>query len=314
MKKKPLVSIIISAYNHEKYIDDCILSIFNQTYSNIEVILFDDCSTDQTYRLAKMWEEKLRSKYSNVVISRNKNNLGLPKTLNQMLKISQGEYIKPMASDDFFFDQAIESMVAFLENNREYGLLFGNGVWGDSNTHYPINNNYDTIYSSKPHWTENLFEELYKNDFISVPTVMIRSEVYSEVGGYDENLYFEDWDLFLRIAQKYRICFLNRILVMYRRVSNSMSNSSCLKNRMEMRRSELEIVTKYKSSVSNKVSKKKIYDLFNNTMREAFCMRSKEYISFAVFYAKKHQIRMSFFNLVRRYILYPIFENIIFFD
>ena len=95
-KKNPKVSVIIPTYNVERYIQECIKSIQEQTYDNIEIVVVDDCSTDKTYEILKNIEEKDRR----LKVFKNDKNMKICYTLNRALKNSTGEYIVRMDGDD----------------------------------------------------------------------------------------------------------------------------------------------------------------------------------------------------------------------
>ncbi len=115
----PLVSVLIPCYNVEKFVEESVNSILNQTYTHIEVIAINDCSTDRTgeilYSLAK---EDPR-----ITVISNEENLKLIKTLNKGIKLCSGEYIARMDSDDIALPTRIEKEVDFLEKNKDHDIV-----------------------------------------------------------------------------------------------------------------------------------------------------------------------------------------------
>ncbi|MGG3799025.1 glycosyltransferase [Metabacillus fastidiosus] len=219
LTNKPLVSVIVPAYNHEKYVQNTLDSIINQTYSNIELIILNDGSSDNTHKIITAYAEKLKNRFTNYVYI-NKENEGVCKTLNKGLEISQGKYIIPFASDDYMFPERIEEQVHFLEENKEYGMVYTNGF--DYNSHDLLGPhcNYDiqNLFSSQMIFKYgDLFEYFLENVFsVPTPTVCIRRACYEEIGMYDENLIYEDPDMFLRISQKFKIGYIDKILTIHR--------------------------------------------------------------------------------------------------
>ena len=120
-----LVSVVVPAYNHEKYIEECINSIINQTYENIELIILNDGSTDKTSEKIKLKIEECKRRFKRFLFI-DKENEGVAKTNNIGLAKSKGKFFTGCASDDTFTENAIEIMVDFLENNPEYVLAVGN--------------------------------------------------------------------------------------------------------------------------------------------------------------------------------------------
>ena len=109
-----LISVIMSSFNSEKTIEESIQSILNQDYKNIEFLIVDDGSTDNTLRIMK----KLRDKDKRIEIIENTRNIGLTKSLNQLLKISNGRYIARQDSDDLSFPYRLTRQINFLKKTN----------------------------------------------------------------------------------------------------------------------------------------------------------------------------------------------------
>ena len=127
MKINKLVSIVIPAYNHENYIVDCLESIKAQTYNNIEIIIGDDCSSDDTFRIAQEWVQVNRDRFTRALVIRNNENKGITKNSNYLISLSEGYYVKDMASDDILDKDAISNMVQCFEEN-DVDAVFGKGI------------------------------------------------------------------------------------------------------------------------------------------------------------------------------------------
>lgn len=213
-KNYPLVSVIIPSYNHEKYIKEAILSVINQTYKNIELIVIDDGSTDNSFEII----QKL-SKEHNFVCMKQKNS-GVSKTLNIGITAAKGEFLSLLASDDIYVENKIEKQVFFLLNNNDYGIVCSNMI-----KFYEIG--YEKkIKSLNPcSYSGDLFSGFLcrKQNIFSV-TVMYRKKVFDDVGLFDENLQVEDFDMLLRIAKKYEIGFIDEYLTYYRSHQNNTLN------------------------------------------------------------------------------------------
>ena len=109
-----LVTVLIPSYNHQKYIKDAILSVINQTYKNIELIVIDDGSSDDSPQIIRSLGKKYNFKY---IIRENR---GICATLNEALNMAKGVYFCGLGSDDMFFPEKIEKQVNFMLNNPEY--------------------------------------------------------------------------------------------------------------------------------------------------------------------------------------------------
>lgn len=186
-----LVSIIMGAYNCEKFISKCIDSVLSQTYANWEFIICDDCSTDNTWEVLKQYQ----SIDSRIKPIRNDKNSKLAAALNKCLKNCCGEYIARMDADDICMRDRLQVQVNFLDNHQEYALVATSA------------NIYD---GEKVTSVRRLTEIPTKEDVIlgptfMHPTIMMRKEVYDDLGGYTVARRTErgqDWDLWFRFFAK----------------------------------------------------------------------------------------------------------------
>ena len=179
-----LVSVVIPSYNHEKFIKSTINSIIEQTYSNIELIVIDDGSTDNTYKVLSSCRSDCINRFTRVYFAKQEH-MGTALTLNHLVENVQGEYILFIASDDLLKPNAIETFVNFLEHNQEYGLVVGNNEIIDSNGEkcfWDKNRNIiydetkatyktfvDQLKSNAPYFTDELFgtyKTLYRGNYI----------------------------------------------------------------------------------------------------------------------------------------------------
>lgn len=118
MKTNPLISVIIPAYNSSQTIEEALKSVITQTYQNFEIIIIDDCSTDNTVEVIKEFIEN-HPKHKIILIV-NKENSGPAKSRNRGIEISNGEYISLLDSDDFYVNNKLEKQIQFLKNNKEF--------------------------------------------------------------------------------------------------------------------------------------------------------------------------------------------------
>ena len=184
----PLISVIIPCYNAEKYVESAVRSIMSQTYKNLEIIITDDCSTDNTFSIL----EKLADEDNRIKLYKNETNLKIVKTLNKMVLLANGKYIARMDADDISLPERIEKQVEFLEKNSDIAFCGTNA--------FIINENGKiTRKTSLPITSEDnkFFLQFYSTFFH--PSVMLRSKIYKE-NFYDENfLYAEDYELWARL-------------------------------------------------------------------------------------------------------------------
>ena len=220
-----LVSILVPAYNHEKYIIDCLESIKKQTYKDIELIILDDSSLDNTYLLAKKWCVNNSNCFRNCKVYKNIENCGVAKNCNILLRKAKGYYLKFIASDDMLMPNAISDMVAYFEANTEYDFIFSNGYHVVNCSTYPITEECisSVIYKKIPPHGKGILNELYKRDYIAAPTVMLKRTTFDRYGLYSEEYVFEDWEYWLRIAVDGNIGYLKKKTVAYRDEPKSLS-------------------------------------------------------------------------------------------
>jgi len=242
-KNNPLVSIIIPCYNHEKYVSQTIESIVNQTYRNIELIVIDDGSKDNSVNVI----QKLADKYNFTFLYRS--NKGLPTTLNEGIKLSKGKYFSACASDDIYKLDKIEKQVEFMEDNNEYAMCYGKIVCFEN----CIENTSEYPNSNRQGW---VFDDLLNYGcFIPAPSAFIRKDVFETVGDYDENLLIEDWDMWLRIARKFQVGYVDEYLAYYRKHDTNTSSQI-----LKMYEAEEQILEKYQDyeNYSSMIIKRKI--------------------------------------------------------
>jgi len=215
----PLVSIIIPCYNHEKYIEKCIMSVVNQTYKNIELIVIDDGSKDNSPAIL----EKLQKQYG--FFLEIQSNMGLAKTLNKAIRnYSHGKYIVGCGSDDFLTLDRIEKQVRYIEAHPEYVMVCGKAYMVDEDS--KIIEGFSIIDPVIDPVKDVTFESLLERNPIPSSSVMIRKDVWEECGGYNENTVVEDLDLWLKVAYRYTIGYMDDYFVYYRWHGENMTGNT----------------------------------------------------------------------------------------
>lgn len=188
---KPLVSVIMGIYNTADTLERAVLSVVNQTYTNWELIMCDDCSTDNTYEVAK----SLTEKYPNIKVVKNEENKKLSYSLNHCLKYATGEYVARMDADDICLPERFEKQVAFLNEHPEYAMT-GTAL-------IPFDENGER----EPRFAKEIpvARDMKRGVPFFHPTVMLRKEVYDDLGGYLVSKRTEkgqDLDLWFRFYAK----------------------------------------------------------------------------------------------------------------
>lgn len=249
-KPEPIVSLLIASYNNEKFLDDCFKSLVAQTYKNIELIICDDCSKDNSLEKIHQWRKCFKERFLHFELLVNKENLGITKSINKMLERCQGKYIKLLASDDMLFPEGIEQLVIFAEENA-FDLIYSNMIHVNETTKYgKINiNDFRLQYNEVPFSGYGLTNELIRKCFIAAPGVLIPFKTIEKYGYFDETLSFEDWEYWLRVSITGNIGYVNKITAMYRICTTSASHfGSTKKEELRNQRfcqDELNVFLKY---------------------------------------------------------------------
>lgn len=225
MKEFPLISIGILNYNYSKYITYALESAAKQTYSNIELIIVDDCSTDNSIEVIERW---IKSYVGNFKINfiRNEKNLGLSKSCNVILKNVHGKYFQLLDADDILFPDKIFKQVEILEESKNTALVYSNVTVIDEHGRTTNPDYCDRINYDKNKMPQGkVKEQLLDFNFITVHSALVNTAYAKEVGGFDETIVLQDYYMWLQLAEKYDILYLNECTGAYRIHSASMSNN-----------------------------------------------------------------------------------------
>lgn len=237
MSDLPLVSVLMSSYNHERYVRDSIISVLEQTYPHIELIVMDDGSKDRTPDIIRELVAEYADSDKRIVFTA-KTNSGLSDTLNQCLAQATGKYICQLGSDDLMPLDKTAKQVAFMEENPDVAVSGGNALNIDS----------DGVIIDKrqrfPPRREITFEHLFANTGpgIVASTCMIRRDVLEKEGGWDPAIPLEDMYMWFKLTSRgYRMVGLNDVLLYYRK-----HDSNTYKNVRHMYKSMMKTVSPYR--------------------------------------------------------------------
>jgi len=230
----PLVSVLIPAYNHEKYIQDAIKAIINQTYKNIELIVIDDGSKDSTFEKILELKNECEERFSKVVFE-TKENEGTCTTCNKLLSKASGKYVVITASDDRYKPYAIEKQVDFLNNNNEYVLVVGDQenidkdgkrIFFDKDVKITYNED-SAVYKTTEFLQEKRKINFKSEDFGEYSTFLavgnyvpngclIRKEAFDKMGGFTPDAPLEDYYMVMQFAKYGKFKYLDEIFMSYR--------------------------------------------------------------------------------------------------
>ena len=200
----PTVSVLMTAYNREKYIAEAIESVIASTYQDWELIIVDDCSTDKTVEIARAYE----SKDARIKVYVNEKNLGQFPNRNKAAALATGKYLKYLDSDDIIYPHGLEVMVEAMEKFPDAGFALQD-IKTQENIPYPV------------FWNKSyaLREHFFKKPFLlSGPSgVIFRKEAFEKVNGFNDNNYVgSDTEILLKLVLIYDIVIFQPALIWWR--------------------------------------------------------------------------------------------------
>ena len=250
-KTSSLVSVIIPAYNAEKYIAETIESVLKQTYPNIEIIVVDDGSTDQTSNIVCRYHPRVRYYYQN-----NSGGCAVPR--NTGIAYSLGEYLCFNDADDLMIPDRVATQVDFLERHPDVGLVFSNyrnfnetGLFAKSHFETcPLL--YKFLNSQKELIIENACPYLAQENFGIASSFLLRKSILTTDLFFEPSLKSsEDFHFYYRISRKTKVGIINKVGMMRRLHGNNMSSNAekmlpeCIRSYTMLRESEDNIQARY---------------------------------------------------------------------
>jgi glycosyltransferase involved in cell wall biosynthesis len=206
MSKSFLVSVLITSYNRENFIAESISSVLNQTYENFELIIVDDCSSDNTYEIIKSYCEI----DSRIQCFRNEKNIGQFQNRNLAASYAKGKYIKYLDSDDILYPHGLDVMVRGMEAfpSAALGMVWGDLIYDPSPK---LLSQHDAYYSYYIHhrWMQ-----------VGPSGSIYRRDAFEHVNGFDHTPFISDFDLNLKLASLWPVVRLQTDLFFYRSHSN----------------------------------------------------------------------------------------------
>jgi glycosyltransferase involved in cell wall biosynthesis len=211
---QPLVSIVVPSYNGAKFLREALDSILAQTYPNIEILLLDDASSDETPAIAEEYADRVR-------YVRQPTNLGIYDNVNVGIGLARGSYIATYHADDTYLPGMVQAEVAYLEAHPDVGAVFASDIFVDADgREYGRLSLPAEIRGEHPLDFPTVLNALltYKNRFLVCPSAMVRAQVHRELGVYRQSRYRNtaDLEMWIRIARRFPIAVLESHLMKYR--------------------------------------------------------------------------------------------------
>jgi glycosyltransferase involved in cell wall biosynthesis len=209
--QQPLVSVIMNCLNCEKYVQEAIDSVYAQTYSNWEIIFWDDASIDGSAKIARDYDQRLRYFRSKEIVS-----LGAAR--NMALEQAKGEFIAFLDCDDLWMPQKLEQQIPLFKD-PEVGIVFCDSIFFNARGHT------ERLYNRCRYWTGWCFAELLTDYFLSLETVVIRRTALDEKPFWFDPRFniIEEADLLIRLAYKWKLAMVAEPLAKWRVHSESLT-------------------------------------------------------------------------------------------
>ena len=205
----PKVSVVIPAYNCEKFISTAIESVLSQTYGDYEIVVVNDGSTDKTDEILSRYTPKIKKIYQP--------NKGIAEARNTGVANAEGEYIAFLDGDDAWLPDRLKMQVDLLEKNGKVGLVYSDTYIVDSKVFAAPDSASRRTFQVRQPRRGSVLEFLFIENFIPTSSVMVRKECLSSIGRFDPAVVpIEDYDMWLRIAAKYEVDYTDIPLVKYR--------------------------------------------------------------------------------------------------
>ena len=220
MIKNPLVSVVVLTYNSYNTILDTLDSIALQTYKNIELIISDDASQDDTIGRCRDWCNKNNNHFIRVEVIESNSNTGVACNCNRAISSVKGEWTKFIAGDDILLPDCIEKNIIHVNKNSNINVLFSNAI------KFRTKNNTREYLDKVPYCEEITYfsltsqqqlKQLYAECFLPAPTSFIKSDIFLKYN-FDENYpYMEDWPYWIKLTSNgYQLSYMDEDTVLYR--------------------------------------------------------------------------------------------------
>jgi glycosyltransferase involved in cell wall biosynthesis len=259
MKSQPLISVVVTCYNYGRYLKGCLDSILAQTYKNIEILVIDDGSTDNTAEVIKPFTELPNLRYIH------QSNAGQARAKNVGIKNSIGDFVAFLDADDCWCPEKLEKQMTCFDNPN-VGVVYCRARYLDEN-------NDEYLYEMTSTYLQprrgSVTQWLVYDNFVQFSSSVVRKECFDKFGTFDESLKMGiDWDLWLRISTYYEFDYVDERLFYYR-----MGHSGQMsKNISERHRCSDRIMSKFISFFPDAVSNTCLIRI----MAYTYCNRAAE--------------------------------------
>ena len=217
----PLVSIIVPLYNHAQYIEATLESFANEGHPNLEVVIIDDGSKDDSFAVAQAWLASHPNSFTNAILERQEN-AGITKTLNRLVARAKGEFITMVASDDLLLPGGIQARLAALKHRPDWLAVFGDATVIDAKGRETASSALRKLNRAN---TKALISDQFRTQELILrwsvpgPVLLARHQTYDPVhglGGFNESRFLEDRFFYLQLLARKALGFVENRVAAYR--------------------------------------------------------------------------------------------------
>ena len=241
MSAAPLLTVVAICYQHERFVEECLESIRAQTLQDFQFIIVDDGSKDRSKSLIRDW---ITRHGVTATFVDHQVNQGLLPTLNEVLRLARGTWISKVATDDAWLPDKLEQQLATaLALPESVAVLYGDATRIDE-AGQDLGETFLEEHGRTPPPSGSIALDLVKGNFIPSLTTMVRRRALVDVGGWDEQLNYEDWDMWLRLALRHDFVGSPRLNARYRVVRDSLARTGAHPQRPQTLMSNVRIMRK----------------------------------------------------------------------
>ena len=219
----PLVSAIVLCYNHARFVVECLESVKAQHYPNLELIVHDDASRDNSVAVIQAW---LAGCHIPNRLLRQETNQGVCRSLNHALSRASGKYVSGIAADDVWLPGKLVKQVELMERLPDkVGIVYSDALQMDEEGKLMQEKFIEAHRHFKAMPEGDIHNTLWEGNFIPAMTTLVRRACYRQTGLFDETLFYEDWDMLLRLSRWFDFVYSPEVSAKYRFVADSMARS-----------------------------------------------------------------------------------------
>ncbi|MBF6598622.1 MAG: glycosyltransferase [Fermentimonas sp.] len=237
--ENPLVSVVLITYNSSKYVLETLESVKNQTWNNIELIVSDDGSTDQTLEICSNWLTNNSSCFNRTQLISVPENTGIPSNCNRGLRAAKGEWLKTISGDDILLENCLSDNIEFSRKFPDASFIVSDLNQIDENSDIITEKavNEGLIYFANISSVKNQLKAYIRWPiFLNVPSFFCKKEIVQNIGYCDENFWiYEDTTMVIRLLEKgVKPYYMKKPTVAYRIHLNSISRNEKMNNKREI--------------------------------------------------------------------------------